>query len=374
MLQLLIRFSASATLALLVALNTYGADHSPAAQGAAGLQNAPLRVVVKSLTPFVMIDDGSYTGFSIDLWQEIASRMGVEYEYSVVDNVSEQINAVNQGAGDLAITGISITKTREEMIDFTQPYFRAGLQLLTKSDARAWTGPHAVLGALVLSSEFLTVVGGLIVTVIVVGHAFWLIERRRNPDFPQRYLPGVWEGIWYTVVTLVTVGYGDRTARSVPGRLLAMLWMFASVLLVANFTANITSQLTFHQFQGSIQSVADLPGKRIATVDNSTAAQYLANHRLPFVDTPTIEDAYALLQSDEVDVVVYDSPVLLYYAHGEGRGKVQVTGDVFEPEQYGIVVATGSSLREQINRTLLSIYEDGRYDAIYAHWFDVPQE
>ena len=170
-------------------------------------------------------------------------------------------------------------------------------------------------------------------------------------------------------MTLVTVGYGDRTAKSIPGRLLAITWMFISLFLIANFTANITSRLTLSQFQGAIQSEADLPGKRIATVMGSTAAEYLTDRRLSFIGVEAVENAYALLERGNVDVVVYDSPVLLYYVHGAGQGKVNVTGDIFQPQDYGIAFPTRSPHREHVNQTLLELFEDGAYDLLYDRWF-----
>jgi ABC-type amino acid transport substrate-binding protein len=198
---------------------------------------------------------------------------------------------------------------------------------------------------------------------------FWLLERGRNPDFPKSYPRGVWEGIWYTVVTLVTVGYGDRTAKTVPGRLVAMSWMTVSLLLVAGFTANITSQLTLSRFQGIIQGPEDLPGKRIATVTGSTAAGYLEERRLPYRGVEAVEDAYKLLEAGQVDAVVYDGPVLQYYALNEGQGKVQTVGTMFDRQYYGIALPVGSADREAINLTLLEIVEDGTYDRLMYRWF-----
>ncbi|MFN2168302.1 MAG: transporter substrate-binding domain-containing protein, partial [Anaerolineae bacterium] len=86
-----------------------------------------LRVVIKPLVPFVIADGDSYRGFSIDLWQEIANRMGRNYDYQFVETVKEQLDTVEQDRADIAITGISITRAREEAVDFSLPYFQAGL-------------------------------------------------------------------------------------------------------------------------------------------------------------------------------------------------------------------------------------------------------
>ena len=331
----------------------------------------PLRVVIKPLVPFVMADGEDYRGFSIDLWEEVAARLDLEYEYVYVDTITEQLDAIRNGQGDLAITGISITGEREATLDFSMPYFRSGLQIMTPATGSGggWVSPMSILRQAFASPIFYQTLASLAVLILIVGHVFWLLERRRNPDFPASYLRGVWEGIWYTVVTLVTVGYGDRTAKTVVGRLVAMSWMFLSLLLVAGFTANITSQLTLSQFQGLIQGPADLPGKRIATVSGSTAAKYLDERKLSYTSVDVIEDAYALLAADQLDAVVYDGPVLRYYALTEGQGEVQIVGEMFERQYYGIALPEDSPDGEILDRTLLKIAEDGTYDRLLTRWF-----
>jgi polar amino acid transport system substrate-binding protein len=87
------------------------------------------------------------------------------------------------------------------------------------------------------------------------------------------------------------------------------------------------------------------------------------------IEVDKIEDAYDALQKGGVDAVVFDSPVLLYYAGHEGQGKVQVAGPVFHKENYGIVLPAGSPLRKPINEALLTVRENGVYQKLYDEWF-----
>jgi polar amino acid transport system substrate-binding protein len=169
--------------------------------------------------------------------------------------------------------------------------------------------------------------------------------------------------------TIANADYAGTTTRVVWRRLLAMFWILLSIILIAQFTASVTSLLTVQQLQGTINGVSDLPGKTIATVSNTTAARYLTDNGLPFVGVDKIEDAYRLLDQDKVDAVVYDAPVLLYHALTSGKGKTQVVGRIFQQESYGIALPTGSILREPINEALLAIQQDGTYDALYTKWF-----
>src|SRR5262245_24772320 len=146
------------------------------------------------------------------------------------------------------------------------------------------------------------------------------------------------------------------------------MWLFG-VVLIAQFTASVTSALTLQQLNGTIHGPSDLPGKQIATVSSSTAAQYLTSKHVRFEGVAQIDQAYDLLTQGKVQAVVYDAPVLLYYAATRGKGTVQVVGPIFKQETYGIALPTGSPYRKPINEALLRLQQDGTYDEIYSKWF-----
>ncbi len=105
-------------------------------------QATPLKVVIKPLAPFVMFEGERNVGFSIELWDEIAKRTGRTFVYERVDTVARQLEAVKNQTADLAITGISITRERETTVDFSLPYFDAGLQILVPASSgttSVWT-------------------------------------------------------------------------------------------------------------------------------------------------------------------------------------------------------------------------------------------
>ncbi len=82
-----------------------------------------------------------------------------------------------------------------------------------------------------------------------------------------------------------------------------------------------------------------------------------------------MEDAFDALLKGEVEAVVYDAPNLLYYANGEGKGKVTVVGNIFEPQDYGLALPQGSPLREKITRAILTLIESNELESIKVKWF-----
>jgi len=96
---------------------------------------------------------------------------------------------------------------------------------------------------------------------------------------------------------------------------------------------------------------------------------WLTDNGIKAVEYGDIEETLAALAALDVDAVVYDSPALLYHAAHEGRGSIRVVGPVFAKQAYGIALREDSPLREDVNRALLTIQENGVYGDIYVKWF-----
>ena len=333
-------------------------------------QGPTLRVVTKTLKPFVFRQDGRLTGFSAELWERIAQEIGVSYQWIEVDSVSQQIDFVRTDRAEVAIAGISMTAAREQVVDFSHPMFNAGPQIMTRAEVdQSFT---ALVSALFSPGLLQILIVGLIILVLI-AHFIWIFERfdGTSDGFPTGYRAGVWEGIWWAASLLATGGYGDKPANTLARRLVAMFWMFLGIILIAQFTASVTSNLTVQRLQGSINGPADLPGKRVATVAGSTSAQFLTAERINFTSVQKIEDAYVLLATNKVQAIVFDAPVLLYYAANAGKGTAQVVGQVFKPEEYAIALKVGSPYRKAINEALLKLKQDGTYQLLYDKWFKV---
>lgn len=111
-----------ASLALTVAAGTVSAE--------------TLRVVTDpSFVPFEMMDEetGEMIGFDMEIIREVADRAGFEIDLNTMD-FNGIIPALQTGNVDIAIAGITITEEREEIVDFSDPYYDSGLRILVHND------------------------------------------------------------------------------------------------------------------------------------------------------------------------------------------------------------------------------------------------
>lgn len=333
--------------------------------------SSPVRCTMRNVPPFAFEESGARTGFTVDLWGAIAERIGVETVWSNAGTVTELLDAVREGSADVGVGAVSITAERQRSLEFSQPFFSAGLQVLVRASGGAAPQSGAEMLIRNLFSREVLKLGGIAVAMaLAAAHLVWLLERRR-PDAglaeAAGYRRGILKSLWWSAATLAA--QADEMPRSYLGRVLAVMWMVASIVLVAGFTAQLTTSLTVARLEGPIQGPSDLPGKRVATTKGSTAERYLTDHGAQVIAVEALPEAYDALLAARADAVVFDAPMLLHYAAREGQGRVAVVGPVFQKESYGLALPVNSPLRRPVDEALLTIREDGTYDLLYEKWF-----
>jgi polar amino acid transport system substrate-binding protein len=339
-----------------------------AASSALGQQK--IRVVTKPVQPFSFTENGKLMGFSIDLWEAVAKEAGLQFQMQNLETVPQILDAVKNRQADVAIAAISITAERHAAMDFSQPYYDSGLQILVATTSAQSGNVGSNLARQFLNWNTVKVLGLVLLVMFLISHFVWWFERRRNPEmYPEAYAPGVWESFWWTISMLCTGGCEAKGPMGVPARLVAILWMVVSIVLIAYFTAAVTTEMTVKSLTGDISGPGDLPGVKVGTIAGSTAETWLRNNKAKVSSYPDISSAVAALNSAEVKAVVYDAPVLRYYLSKKVGTRLRLVGPTFEKQFYGIGLQPDSPLRVPINRALLALNERGFMDELQKKWF-----
>ena len=327
-------------------------------------QDNTITIATVTRAPFSMEENGTHVGFSVELWSMLAADLGVQTNFLRTDSFQEMLDLVVARQVDGAIANISITAGREAIMDFSQPIFDSGLQIMLPYE----TGSGSIFQAL-LTRDIAIAVLVAIGMLFGGGMLMWVFERHRQPYFDRDARDALFPSFWWSLNLVVNGGFEERMPMSRPGRVFAVILVFASLFLVSVFVAKITAAMTVDALQSSVESINDLDGKRVGTLAGSTAEQFLDQREIA---TITFEDLNPMLRQFEdttLDAVFFDGPILSYYTTTRGSGTARMVSRVFKPENYGMALPTGSPLREQINQGLLRLREDGRYGALRAKWF-----
>jgi ABC-type amino acid transport substrate-binding protein len=321
---------------------------------------APELVVgTKVAPPFAMkAEDGTWRGISVDLWRRIADQMHLRYRFQET-TLKGLIDGVADGSLDVAVAALTVTGPRHRVVDFTQPFYSTGLGIAVPQDAGITWWP--IVGN-VFSVGFLGAVAVLFGVSLGVGLLLWLVERRHNDHFGT-HRRGLGSCVWWSAVAMTQCGHaaGEKVPVTLPGRLIAVAWMVASVIVIASFTAALTSQLTLKQLRGTVHSETDLRYVRVAAITGTETIEYLGHRHIAYQVFADPESGLAALQKGQIDALVYDRSLVLWLVKERLSGSLQVLDATFDSQVYAIALPQESKLRVEIDLALL--------DAVRSDWW-----
>lgn len=311
-----------------------------------------LVVGVKEAPPFAMKDaGGKWSGLSVELWERIAKELQLKFHYTDVTTVPELLDGAATGKFDIAFGALTVTAERERRLDFTQSYYVTGLGIAVPMvSSMSWV---PIVRAMT-SFGFLQAVIGLLGLALLAGVLMWIFERRHNEDFSGGLGKGLTSSVWWSTLAMTQRTRSDTGPKTLAGRIVGIVWMIASIIAIAVFTAGITSLLTTKQMQGLVHGVEDLRSVRVGTVRGTAADSTLTKIRVKHRGYETAVEGLNAVRAGKIDAFVFDKPLLAWTIRRNYSSAVQLLDTTFDPQNYAFALPNGSPFRKSVTVALLN--------------------
>lgn len=322
----------------------------------------PRKLVVGTIVapPLYMKTAGSqWEGFSIDIWQAVAQHMGVLFEYREYSGLGPLLAAIENGEIDV-IPSLPAELRYEVAMDLSQSYYKSGLAIAVPAEGAGSKWMSVV--AKIFSTDILMAIGLLMLMCLTAGIIVCGFEKRRNSEmFGDGAVKAIGHGIWWSIVTMTSVGYGDKIPKTMGGRIVAIIWMLFSIVFIASFTARITTSLTIGELGGKVRGFNDLYHARVGSIPQSEASNFLTNHGIAVMPFESVQEGLKAVAAKKIDAFVLNELMLKHLVKNEFPGRVQVIPGVFD--EYFVVIALKekSSLRKPINKALLKFMKTEKW-------------
>ena len=331
---------------------------------------APVRVAVYDVPPYgSQGTNGALSGVSVDLWRRVAEELGWDYKFTPVSQMEAILGGLEQGRFDAAIGAITITPEREARVDFSYPAHRSGVAVALRKE----TGPLAAISSyLTVAMDLGYLILGILALLLLLGSIIWLVERpRRSETKPHESVVATWhEGLYWAVVTMTTVGYGDKTPKTPLGQLVAIIWMLTSLALVSLLSASLVSRLTAERVENSaIRTESDLSARKLAAVAQSSGAEYLDGLQLKYRRYDTLAEALSSLADGRSDAVVNSVGALQYLVSAQFAKVIFVQRALLAPAFMAIALPEKSPLKRPIDRALIKITASPEWKSVEELYF-----
>ncbi|XP_033097831.1 glutamate receptor 2-like [Anneissia japonica] len=365
------------------------------------LSNVTLKVTTIVERPFVMYEDGVFSGFCIDLLTRLQERMNFTYEIELVPDATygafengKWIGMVGElvyGRADIAVAPFTISYERQQVIDFTKPYLDLGLTFLMKIEY-----PEVELFAFLLPFDSLlwtTVIAATLMVGIIISICSYLSPHgyygayltRSDPDdmsdYDNRNALNMYQSLWFSYASLVQQG-ADSQSRSPPGRVVAGCWWIAVTIIISTYTANLAAFFTVSRMDTGIGSIDDLAEQseiKYGTIRNSQPQSYFQSAKLELfqdmADFMRQHNTFAENSNDGIARVrkgnysfIWDSSVLDYVANQEPCD-VMTVGGLFGKLGYGLGLPKSSRFKVRFEREILRLRQEGFIDELTEKYF-----
>ncbi|KAK7489559.1 hypothetical protein BaRGS_00019193 [Batillaria attramentaria] len=389
------------------------------------------------IPPFVYKDDTAnstdqqYYGYCIELLDALARDM--DFDYTIYDSPDGQfgsmaddgswtgvINELMMKKADIAVGPISVMAERENVVDFTVPYYDlVGLTILMRRpsfdysldkflrvlDGGVW---GCIVGAFFVFSLLICVFDRLSPFSYQNNRKEWKGEGQEPRVFTFK------EGIWFCMMSLTPQG-GGETPRALSGRLVAATWWLFGFIIIATYTANLAAILTVSRLETPIESLDDLSKQfkvKYAPMNGSNAEIYFS--RMAAIEDRFYDIWKQMSLSNEMEAVerakmaVWDYPVSDKYTKLWNTMKTSpfpvteqqaiemvLTGDFafisdatinkyatftncelwevgeeFSRKPYALAVQEGSPLRGELSNVILQLINQRKLEEMKTKWWD----
>ncbi|CAH3120687.1 unnamed protein product [Pocillopora meandrina] len=200
----------------------------------------------------------------------------------------------------------------------------------------------------------------ILVTASLSGIIIWFLDHTSNPgEFPPPFLRGSWEGFWWALVTMTTVGYGDRSPKSALGRVFCILWIITGVIIISIFTALVTASLS-----ASTVQIFKIHGSKIGAVNGSEEFKLGVTMNADMKVFPHVMKMTEALLAHEIDGALVDNYVLTHSLNLIQKEPIRIERYIDHSITYGVVLPKNSSRFEKCVRSFLQNHPQEIFEII----------
>ncbi|KAK4316331.1 hypothetical protein Pmani_012515 [Petrolisthes manimaculis] len=317
--------------------------------------------------------DGSlrpHSGIDVSLLNTMAQHLNFTYSVVVpedgqwgmkLDNgtVTGMVGMVASHRAQLAINEITINDMREDVVDFTFPYYLESTVIVTQAPA-ARSRAFAVLSPFTLRVWMLVVA-----STLAVGPALACLSRARNRLLKTQVtsVHPLWHLSFNAFRSLLNQS-SPRVPDEWPLRMVVYSWSLFCITIYAMYAGTLTAELARPAHEAPINSLVDLlkaihtRGYKITLVEGTSVESILKeaesgiywklwdtfNTQTDFVNstrTGVLTGPYAYLNAQLGSEM---------QAERLGRQRFHIGRENFYPQSYGIACTTGSPLTAVLER------------------------
>ncbi|XP_018784604.1 PREDICTED: glutamate receptor ionotropic, kainate 2 isoform X4 [Bactrocera latifrons] len=341
--------------------------------------------------------NSQYEGYGVDLIKELAQKLGFNFilkdggndygSYNTTTNTtSGMLKEIIKGRADLAITDLTITAARQQVVDFSIPFMNLGIAIIhvePQKDTQAF---------FTFMDPFSQGVWWLLgLSFLFVSFSFFILGRLSPSEWDNPH-PCIEEpselvnqftignSLWFTTGALLQQG-SEMEPKAISTRTVASIWWFFTLLMVSSYTANLAAFLTIEEPTSIINSIDDLVAEKVAYgakkigstrefFEKSGDPRYIKMNEFMNANPKYLTDSNTegVNRVDKGYAFLMESTSIEY--HTMRMCNLSKIGNALDEKGYGIAMRKNWPYRDKFNNALLQLQEQGTLEKMKNKWWN----
>jgi hypothetical protein len=211
---------------------------------------------------------------------------------------------------------------------------------------------------------------------VISGFIVWIMETWGNEEeFPRPFLIGWFEGFWWSFISMTTVGYGDKTPKSLIARIYSVVWILIGITVFSLLTAIVTTGMQDVIFP----KPAEIRGSRVGGLRHRAyEASIVAEHGGIYIDVEDenfmrgVSQLVLMLRKEEINGFILDRHTFMdvcnrmKYLSNNTEGDLKANADFFLHK----TVLTEKTLRTNKLSYGMLVADDKDYEYFKGYMID----
>nr|XP_023697400.1 glutamate receptor U1-like [Paramormyrops kingsleyae] len=350
-----------------------------------------LSVTTIKQEPYTMPKGTELEGYCMDLLSELSKKLSFKYNVHLVKdgnygrqdergNWNGMIGEVLRGEADLAVAPLTLTATREKVVEMSKPFMQTGISFIIHKDMGS-NDPDLFNFLCPFSTETWV---GILVAYLVTGVCIYIVSRLSPCEWSEPQTEensfSLMHSLWYTAGAIALQGAGPHP-KALSGRVIVAIWWFFVVVLLASYFANLSSAQQSDKPQVSLATFEDLANQDMVeygTLSVSSTLTFFKNS-----NNLLYRRIYENMERKKSFVSSFDEGTRRaqkgnYAFIGESVSldlaasrycNLDRSREVIGMRGYSIVGPIGSSIMKNVSVAILQLSEAGELDYLRNKWW-----
>lgn len=310
-----------------------------------------LRVGVIPGEPMSFYSNGAFWGIAVDLWEEVAKQIGVDYQLiHLSEDINKELKSLASNQYDVVLGPITPTYYRSQLVDFSRPYILDPIGIVIPIEKT-----KNIVVELISKTglKFLVLILSIIFIFLSYCLIVWYIDKYKT-NSKQSF-----KAFFFDLLERLMFGKTFDIPNKFSTKLTHFIWVKSYAVLSVTVSAIFISFFTVSALNSEKEdNLLSSSNTVFVGILGEAPYQYAVERGLRVISVSSRDAAFEALKNKKANALVDANVVSEYFLSSNNLTKqFKLSDEVLQYGTFAFSIPYGSKWRENIDKAIIYLRE-----------------